>query len=307
MTSNFIQNVWNWLKENPLSTIGSFASVASLILTLVSYNNDINVPQFIIIRDLLLFGGMFALCVFFVIKQRLYLDKNIILEKKIENKKDEILDLPRSIFNQYNQIAKKYGHIVFELENQDSDVTDYKDKNTKFEKQFNRLAHIVTMALVEVAEQFLKLQRIEERCSVTIKLLKPDLDARDLRRWEVYTAYRDPVTYKEGVREIKEKQYIIEENSAFRHIAYDGNEFFCHNNLKGLGVIYNNKTENWQKLYNATFVVPISHKTMHYGFLAIDSKNKCQEELFSEKWCLPLLNSASEQIKTYLLRYQFIA
>ncbi|WP_031568233.1 hypothetical protein [Rheinheimera texasensis] len=133
--------------------------------------------------------------------------------------------------------------------------------------------------------------------------------------WLVKTVVRDSETWQKLGNDdenytIDSKEHKIGDNTDFFYIVDKNNPMFVSNDLKKLSAKYKNSSNNWSENYNATFVVPIAtqykESWMYFGFIALDSLNEENLELFiksKDNELYQILKSLSEAIAIWHMVY----
>lgn len=149
---------------------------------------------------------------------------------------------------------------------------------------------------------------------LTIKAIISE-DNQSATDWLVKTVVRDSDTWQKLGNDddhysFDSKEHKVGDNTDFFHVVDKNKPMFVSNNLSNIGTGYKNSSINWKEHYNATFVVPIAtqHKKswMYFGFIALDSLNENDEELFiksKDNELYQILKSLSEAIAIWHMVY----
>ncbi len=124
---------------------------------------------------------------------------------------------------------------------------------------------------------------------LTVKGLVSNKDS-ELKDWLVKTSVRDSNTWQhldnDEHQVYKNRDHKLGDNTDFWEIVDNNKPMFVANNLKDLGGKYKNSSPNWSEDYNSSFVVPIvtnyNDSWIYFGFVALDSMNSDNQELFKE-------------------------
>jgi nucleoside phosphorylase len=190
---------------------------------------------------------------------------------------------------------------------------------------FNNICLSVTVQLREALLNYFQSVSINlgEDIAISIKLVLPPQNIMRLygnyfnyshkmllkRKLWVITTYRDPVTYIRNKisreREVIQRLYSIEGNTAFKEIMQQKNDRFCCNDLMSKHQ-YENENINFAKQYNSTLVVPMvldnsRNKSRYLGFLAVDSLNPNKLNLYERDECYWILNHAALVLSNFFL------
>ena len=171
---------------------------------------------------------------------------------------------------------------------------------------FNRYCRSATDETIKVIGKYLESRGYHNRVSITIKLFNKPYNSRFDKNEdiEVYTAFRDNETYREGKREVGERMYSIGANTDFAQCL--NREYFQKNNIKRGDGGYVNQNESFYEYYNCTTVVPLRVKDSggiykYFGYYCCDCKNKddSTEEILDET-CERFLFAFGKYIATFL-------
>lgn len=298
--------------------LGSIFSIASVFLygidKLFSTGNSL-----IVIGFIALVVSMILIFIFYVIKL-----KN---EYKKLNKNN--LEKLKESYKFFHTITHSFRDSIWKIQNLQQDFDQRKELSNGLSQKdlhdyvheksfsiFKSFADSITGTIVESLKTLFNVDNIEENFRITIKLLNPESD-KDIKEWSVTTACRDPISITK-VNKDAEKPSIIGENTDFYEIAYAGKRVFASNNLSDLAKrdSYKNSSTNWQNRYNSTIVLPIRYildekidkiiidkkkkvfekpvdaknPRIIYGFLAADSLNVKNNNLFSDDLNTPIVN-----------------
>ena len=113
-------------------------------------------------------------------------------------------------------------------------------------------------------------------------------------------------------REVRSQIYDMNSNTDFSRIISGETEDFVENDLTSLEEKghYKNNNPNWKQQYNASLVVPISHKDNGvnkptvYGFLTVDSLNKSQQKLFTRENTKPIMAFGADLLALIFLNLE---
>lgn len=193
-------------------------------------------------------------------------------------------------------------------------------------------SHLVKAAVEQILDQIR--HRIESRLkfrgvdihgdiAVTLKValhrsliprVLPHLKERlksipDSQSFVLVTFARDPSTMRKlPRREVREYLFTVNANAAFNGLIMANNPHDCFacDDLAGLQQ-YFNETENWNRFYNATLVVPIyggvptQRGPNIKGFLCIDSQNLTKAKIYDDTDIKELALLFAEIMRTYVL------
>lgn len=174
-------------------------------------------------------------------------------------------DYFHNIFHYYRNLLEKITQTSKELDSLDE---------TKLKNIFHEFDSFMKTLTSNLQSYFTLLTN--DSCSVSIKILKDK---------KIKTFYRDPISYrlrKKSDKKIDGNDFVFNyyENTAFQVICSEDHKdatFLC-DNLRKLKEEnkYKNKNEEWEKLYNATAVVPINIKHHNgkrniIGFVCVDN------------------------------------
>lgn len=128
------------------------------------------------------------------------------------------------------------------------------------------------------------------------------------QQW-IITVYRDPHTYERyrENREVGNRIYSVEKNTAFIHIFQDKEQVFAKDDLQALGNAYKNENTRWREQYNATIVAPIRYSVPEkgeyrcFGFIAIDCLNTGKENLFENEEAKYIVGHAADLMANFFL------
>jgi hypothetical protein len=270
-------------------------------------------PTYIFWRDLTIFGTVWLANIFLIYRyasrMRQLSRAHKFSLRYYESAQNMMIGYRNEMFENFYNIAHLHGAL-----NPSSQELDL----------FDKICSVVTTRTRNDLKDYFNSRGIDigEDIAITVKLIinPKSLSNAPLReedkqkllnrlQW-VKTAYRDPHThahFKHIRRVSDDRLYDIAKNTAFEYIHEDGKPYFLSNNLKAIGQSYRNENSDWYKQYNATLVVPIQYvneltkKTVRYGFLAADSLNKDEEELFDEEGCLYILNHGADLLALWFL------
>ncbi|MCK5606697.1 hypothetical protein KAR91_32645 [Candidatus Pacearchaeota archaeon] len=287
-----------------LNLIFGICSLLGLITTLVLLNKtliqiDLIGDQSEIYKSLaeiykMLGLSVFALIAIFLIQSYLF-NTNIeklnrdLGELPLENKHlTDVNDYLRDVVNYHIRINRSttdsihnithyYRYITILLRDTVIDLRkiDSKTDESECRKSYNEFEKFISLLLTSITSTIEVIT--QDECATCIKIINAD---------KVKTFYRDPNSYRVR-RESDYNQmgeifiYNVADNFAFNLIAdpHSKETFFVCDDLKEYKGYYNRNYE-WNKLYNATIVVPIQanlsgnkhKKKMHIlGFLCCDN------------------------------------
>lgn len=175
------------------------------------------------------------------------------------------------------------------------------------------LMHNILMRGIDISEDLaisIKLILPKDALLKVLPNLDPQLQAEiALQQYWVITAFRDSYTYVNDreEREVSERLFNVDRNTAFHNIIVEGADYFIDNNLINLGSTYLNENPHWNKFYNSTLVVPIKYKlqgqsnTSYFGFIAADSKNIEQLPIFNKDDTFYILRRGADIITLFFL------
>lgn len=193
---------------------------------------------------------------------------------------------------------------------------------------FCRICHSITSSVKKSVKEYLifrdvRINDYDDLC-VTVKLILTSNNALEVYgttldkvlggyihkkdRW-IVTVYRDPETYEKWrqEREVGNRLYDVEDNSAFVHIYRKKRSYFYSDDLASMGESYVNENPLWRQMYNATLVVPIryysSEKDIHkvFGFISIDSLNRDKNNLFVNNSTRFIVGHAADLMASFFL------
>ncbi len=302
----FFRKDKQWKPFNILNVMGSISGILGFLLSALNVYADFKVPIFFIIRDLLLFSSILVFSLICLLTAQHYKRRFLEMLDVCSGKDKEMDLLAQKEEERCIKIVKRFQNVIVKncsiahngnkvLKQVPQDPCEEFNIDYYMKDYHRDLYSSGTTLLRKLVLDFFKIKNYDEDCAVTIKIVSPKDSSRNILDWEVITAYRDENAKSQNSREIKENEYIIKENTAFRRLAYETEPYFCGNNLKELDG-YANQTNGWEKYYNATFVVPIMHYDLLIGFLAVDSLNKSKKDLFQPEWCYKIMSGVAGQI-----------
>ena len=302
------------------SLLSVLLSLLSIFLTLVLWKFPDKIPVLIIIRDiivvivLLLVAG---LLLYRYIRRESYLN-GLTSRLTSANKR-----LNRQ-FSNYHSIVHKFRNDLFQhyLNKIPEEIIVTEKEREVFEK----VCHSITMELKRVMSDYLDSREIclQDDLCVTVKLTLSSKNIIDLygiafddklknkfrnnQQW-IITVYRDPDTYEKfrEKREVGNRIYSVERNTAFIHIFQDKEQVFAKDDLQALGDAYKNENALWWKQYNATIVAPIRYSVPEkggyrcFGFIAMDSLNPNKENLFENEEAKYIIGHAADLMANFFL------
>jgi hypothetical protein len=191
---------------------------------------------------------------------------------------------------------------------------------------FEKVCHSITIEVKKLMLDYLESRNIvlQENMCVTVKLTLSSKNIIDLydrafnkqlkrklkrnQQW-IITVYRDPETYEKyrEKREVGNRIYDVQRNTAFIHIFQDREQVFANDDLRALGDAYKNENERWSEQYNATIVAPIRYsvpekgKYRCFGFIAIDCLNVRKENLFENEEAKYIIGHAADLMANFFL------
>lgn len=289
------------------------------------------------VYNLILVVSLFSLLVFLILK---YVQRGVTIEKQLEQIEQQVaqLEQSRSDLVQASERAKSF--LSNQFKHSHDIVHRYKDElfgdrynpDIKFkldpedhallDKIFRRITFIVRTSFVEYFHS--REIDIRDDLAISVKLIFSSEEIVDRFKglsdgkkhdilsqsnW-VVTVFRDLITFetKRNEREVNRTVYGIAENTAFDNLYNKRDNYFFYNNLQGLGAQYHNHNNEWSRYYNATLVVPIrydggsnSNNYICFGFLAVDSLNRENLELYNDKECLYILEHAADLVAAFFL------
>jgi len=152
-----------------------------------------------------------------------------------------------------------------------------------------------------------------DQCAVTIKIARPG----DAGISQVKTFYRDPTSYRKRSKSDRSQDgklvaHEVADNTAFSIIAspeWRNTSYLCDNLYdEWINEKYENRTQGWQRLYNACAVVAISKKVKVgqrkiLGFLCVDNQAGNMANSVSENF----LNGIADMLYILFERYGKLA
>ena len=314
--------------------ISFFCSVAGVVLSGVSIKQPLS-PGWMVTKDLIMFGTLITLLLFFYMRYRQVLTNKIRGESALHSQRNSILELIKEKTGIYNALMTNTKNILYSKIEEEIYKYRFDYKTDGLKEHMQKHLSLVMDHLIDIVTNQLKLRDIfDEQLSVSVKALvtsdmvvnlidnksHPDLDRIDKNDLYVITLDRDTYTRNFGRREIKKNFYSVRRNTAFQNInnrnrpsiantLVNNQDFFMNNNLSVLEEMggYHNQSENWKEFYNATLVVPISREINDpkesgiYGFLTIDCMNKKNIKIFTTEDTLPILLFGAELLALVFL------
>jgi hypothetical protein len=315
------------LKEYLVGTpdrIYSFISVLlgllSIVLTVFLWEFPEKIPGLIIIRDIIVICVLLlvsGLLLYKYIRRESYLNR---LTMRLQASNDRL----NKQFSNFHSIVHKYRNDVFQhyLHKIPEEIVVTKRERDTFEK----ICHSVTMELKRVILDYLESRNVslKDDLCVTVKLTLSSKNIIDLygaafdktikrklrknQQW-VITVYRDPETYERyrENREVGNRIYCIERNTAFIHIFQEREQIFAKDDLSILGDAYKNENPCWERQYNSTLVAPIRYSVPEkggyrcFGFIAVDSMNTERKNIFETEEAKYIIGHIADLMANYFL------
>lgn len=316
----FNRKVKKYVFKNPdriINIVALIFSISSLIFAVIVWKYPEPIPTFIIIRDYLIIFSL-ILIVITLITRRTYLRYRFL---RNVSHWVEYYDHAQVMLSGYKEIVFDYGYDA---------VQQSKGWPSSEElSRFRTLCDQVTSGAREALKRYIHLKGIDigEDVSITVKLIvrtseieQIDLldqptrfSAREKEQW-VITSFRDSYVYNNKPDRRKNDTnslYDLSLNTAFHDILVVRQPYYFCNNLKALGEKYHNESKEWKKYYNATLVVPIKcertgrDESMYFGFLAADSLNSDDEEIYDTKGCLIIMKHAADMLANFFMLLSF--
>jgi hypothetical protein len=268
-------------------------------------------PSFLLVKDLVIYGSLLILCLYFFLRYRRAVSE---VERQRKSHKVQLADIQTLVRQQIETYqwlmshtrASFYGGV---------DASIYQHRFTYIKPGLAKLLDDsldrVLTAIRKILESHLRSKNPAPRAeiSLSVKALVTGAMAEKLCSLEdvqsaslvgdkqyVITLDRDHDTkMTRQEREYRKAFYDVEANSDFSRIISGELEDFQSDNLKELEVKreYRNTSPDWQRNYNATQVVPIWHRhgseSNIFGFLTVDSLNPNNEQLFDRKETLSIM------------------
>lgn len=303
-----------------ITFISIIVTLASIILTIFLWSFPEKVPQLIILRDIVvLFSLIFmsALLLYKYTRRELHLNtlnNGLKLSNTRLNKQ----------FSNFHSIVHKFRNDLFQhyIDRIPNEIVVSDKEKIVFEK----ICHSITVEVKKIMKEYLESKEIklEDDLCVTVKLTLTSKNILDLyglsfdqdirkklkknRSW-VITVYRDPETYEKHreKRDVGGRIYSVEKNTAFALIFNDKEQIFAKDNLQALGDTYKNENPHWKEQYNSTIVAPIrfyiTAKSGYrcFGFIAIDSMNRKNEQLFENEEAKYIIGHAADLMANFFL------
>lgn len=297
-------------------------SLISLVLTAITWQFPEKIPQLIIIRDVVVVCTLFLASG--VILQRHF---RLGIKYQTQLKHNEYID--RLIVDQLctcHDQAHKFRDKMFR-EYHDLLVEDI--AVTAREKDvFDKICHSLTSEIKKLFVSYFQTRGwdISDDISVSVKLTlsystifalyeefgdvhKRQLEKKGIGEKWVVTAFRDPETFesRNHCREVGERIYDPDKNTAFHNIINLKQPFYYCNDLNALGNNYMNENPKWSEQYNSTAVIPIRYHNEHlghysyFGLIAVDSLNPDRYELYNDRESRYILGHAADLLANYFL------
>lgn len=304
--------------DRTFTFVSTLASVLSLALTTLLWAVP-TIPWLFVLRDVLIVTGLamaVGILIWRLVRREQRLRDGM---AKLERQRDALAGQLAA----FHQIVHDHRDMLcrcFLSEIPAEPITSDRDKQL-----FNDICHAVTLKLRRSFIEYFASQDIDigDDLSITIKLtmaadtiislygnkLTPDhkKKIKKKRPW-IVTAYRDPTTFVERKkREVGQRVYDPDRNTAFIHIFREHRRYFAEDNLAALGESYLNENAGWKTEYNATIVVPIgfiadnpAHSKI-FGVLAVDSVNPNNWTLFKRPGSRDIAGHAADILAHYFL------
>jgi len=306
--------------DRKFTFLSACLSVFSIGLTVFLWKFPEKIPYLIVIRDVIILFGLFAICGVLFGK---YIRKEQVLTELVENLRTSNLNLSKLAKN-FHAVNHKFRDELFS--HFYTYAKTHSDLTQDDRKRFEKICHSVTTEVKNTFVEYFKANQIDilDDIVITVKLTinsacilnlygqnfneEQKRKITEKEQW-VLTAFRDPGAYEKhkGVREVGIKLYDIDENTAFIHIFRLKKNVFVCDNLTKLGDAYANENKNWRDFYNSTAVAPIryydkdSGRFMYFGLIAVDSKNENENKLYENDETRHILGHAADLLANYFL------
>ncbi len=299
--------------------------VASLFITVFILKYPFKVPSLIVVRDLIfLFGFLLITLVIYgrySKRERVFRNQRAYLSEVISRTHKISSNYHKDLFDNFREQA-----VIAE-----SEVSCFSSAEIhRYEVMCKSVANNIRESLLSYFKS-LSID-LDGELSVSIKLIVDSEYLQTLfnkdpvksakiglqKKW-IITFARDQTTLDEGSREVGERIYSIDSNTAYQFLFNSTDQCYCCDNLLSQNG-YMNENTNWNRHYNAAIVVPIrytptSGSPISYGFLTVDAPNIYGRSLFSDKnfvvhkECLAVLLHAADLLATHslILRIQKLA
>ncbi len=302
--------------DRGLTSISLIATLIGALITVFLVKYPAEVPKYIAYRDFIIWSALILICLVVVVK---YVRREAVIQSQIDLLSDQFRLSHDLIHNFKDELFNKY----FQQNIQRHEL------NEKERGAFRDLCSYITDDVRMAFSQYFKSSGIDigNDISVSVKLIiRPEEVAGLLStkltqeqqkeillkdQW-VITVYRDHYThhhYRE--REQGLRIYDVDKNTDVHLLVKSKQDVFFHNNLQSY-YGYENENQDWRKYYNATLVVPIRYLSIDkqqyrcYGFLAIDSLNRKNQNLYNGNECKYILGHAADLLATFFLLLEFI-
>lgn len=304
------------LDENPyperaftlLSLLFAVVGVAISGWSVFSYTMP---PAFLLVKDLVIYGSLLILCLYFFLRYRRAVSE---VERQRKSHKAQLADIQTLVRQQIETYqwlmshtrASFYGGV---------DASIYQHRFTYVKAGLAKLLDDsldrVLTAVRKILESHLRGKNPPPRAEISLSvkaLVTGEMVGKlctltDVQKAALVPEKRYVITLDRDhdtkltrqERECRKSYYDIEANSDFSRIISGELEEFQSNNLKELEAKreYRNNSPDWQRFYNATQVVPIWHRhgdqSNIFGFLTVDSLNPNNEPLFDGKETLSIM------------------
>lgn len=319
----------NWFKKVPFASFDRGVAVVSLLFGFASTAIAVfsviyiqPIPLLYVVRDIFIFVSLFLIT---VVLSWMYWSKVRERDKLIQEQGESIRIL-NNLFKNIHMMNHKYRDITYGSNICLIPTPAQLKIDENGLKTFKNICASITYDLRVTLKEFYsaKHYEIDEDIAISVKLLLPPSEVAELlgdkitddqkrklhenNQWMI-TAFRDHHTYQKyrSQREVLQRYYSLEKNTAFNHITTATQNCFISNDLKSLGKSYLNENSDWQKFYNATIVVPIRYFTNDpakfrcFGALAVDSLNQHKYDLFENEACIDIVGNAADLIANYFL------
>lgn len=305
-----------------ISIISLMIGLISLLLTAITWQFPDKIPSLIIIRDIVVVCALFLASG--VILQR-HFRLGIKYQKELKHNEyisDLIADQLCTCHDQVHKFRDKMFRHYHDQLMEDIAVTAA-EKDV-----FDKICHSLTSEIKKLFVSYFQTKGwdLSDDISVSVKLTLSystisslydefgDADKRQIaekgtaKKW-IVTGFRDPETFesRNHSREVGERVYDPDKNTAFHNIINLKRSFYFCNDLNSLGPNYLNENPKWSEQYNSTAVIPIRYHHEHrghysyFGLIAVDSLNPNKYELYNDRESRYILGHAADLLANYFL------
>lgn len=316
--------------DSALAAISILLALVSTASTVFLLNYPDTVPQFMLIRELVIIGALLLIVLAILAR---YFDRESVLKEKegLVNEKSALanslaadrLNVLTAQFANFHNMVHGYRDILFR------EKAGYRQPYSyiltdREQKVLEELCTSVSFGIKRSLTEYFRSKDIiigGDNIHISIKLLvskdavnamAPNLSARERAKiaeqdqW-VVTFFRDTETrLQHRDREVLGAIYTVDGNTSHQACIRVGDSCFVSNNLRGYSNYHNEKTD-WSQHYNSLIALPIryvganTNDSICYGLIIVDSDNPDGRDLYDNTGCRNILGHAADILATFFL------